>query len=134
MNKIINSLALLSIGAAFGIGTVLSCSNDSPHRSDAGVCDCPASEPPIAGRIVVVEGTPGRIQASQQGGAGVECMPGTQFLSGSCTTANPTEGKDITLQQAGFDNVTLHYGCLFKNNELTPVMVKASALCLKPAP
>jgi hypothetical protein len=130
--KIINSIALLSIGAAFGIGMVLSCGDSSPHRTDAATCDCPASEAPIAGRVVVIEGTPRVIQAGQDGAAGTGCMPGMQFLSGSCQPADPTTLRNITLIQFGFDKVTLNWLCVFKNNEVAPVTVNASVLCLKP--
>jgi hypothetical protein len=130
--KIINSIVLLSIGAAFGIGMVLSCSNDSPYRSDAATCDCPASEAPLAGRLVVIEGELQTIAVGGSLAVGTTCIPGMQFLSGSCTAADPTTLEDITLIQFGFDK-TLGWGCAFKNNKLTPVQVKATVLCLKPA-
>jgi len=130
--KIINSIVLLSIGAAFGVGTVLSCSDNTPRRSDAATCDCPASEAPIAGRVVVIEGTPQTLQAGSQGVATAGCMPSMQFLSGTCTAIDPTVLEDITLQQAIFDKAISVWGCAFKNNKLTAVQIKATALCLKP--
>jgi hypothetical protein len=130
--KIINSIALLSIGAVFGVGMVLSCSNDSPHRSDAAACDCPASEPPIAGRLIFVEGLPQTLQAGEQDVATAACMPGTQFVSGTCTAGNPNVLEDIQVQQFGFNQATSVWFCAFKNNELTAAQVKATAVCLKP--
>jgi hypothetical protein len=60
-------------------------------------------------------------------------MPGMQFLSGTCTALDPTTLEDIALIQFGFDETTEAWFCHFKNNGLSPVVVKASALCLKPA-
>jgi hypothetical protein len=130
--NIIKSIVQLSIGVALGVGMVLSCSNDSPHRSDAATCDCPVSEAPIVGRAAVVEGTPQTLQPGEQSSANVACLPGMQFLSGTCTTRDPTDVKDITIQQFGFDNGRMIWYCAYKNNGLTAVEVKASALCLKP--
>ena len=130
--SIIKSIVQLSIGAAFGVGMVLSCSNDSPGRSDASTCDCPASEAPIVGRTVVIEGDPVTIPAGQVGAAGTACAPDMQMLSGSCTAADPTILEDITLQQFGFNKTQYGWSCAFKNNKLTPIAVRATVLCLKP--
>ena len=130
--KIINTITTLSIGAVLGIGAVLSCSDNSPRHSDAATCDCPASEPPIAGRLVVIEGTPRTIEASAQGFAGAACPPGLQFLSGTCTNDPPSSIEDITLQQFGFNKDGFGWLCDFKNNKTVPVSVKATVLCLKP--
>jgi len=129
--KFIKQMALLSIGAAFGIGMVLSCGDSSPPRADAATCDCPSSEPPIANRLVVVTSPISTIAAGAQGGAGVMCPQGAQFLSGTCTPEFETEVRDLTLQQFGF-NAQFSWVCNFKNNEATDVRVKATALCLKP--
>jgi hypothetical protein len=129
--KIIKPIIQLSIGAAFGVGMVLSCGDNSP-RSDASTCDCPASEAPISGRLVTIEGTTQTLQAGEQSGATAGCMPGMQFLSGTCTAENPTVLEDIQVQQFGFNQATSVWFCLFKNNKPTAVQVKATVLCLKP--
>jgi hypothetical protein len=131
--KITKSIAPLLIGTIFGAGLVLSCSEDSPRQSDASTCDCPASEAPIAGRTVVIDGEPHTIAAGDLLAVGAACTPGMQFLSGSCTAADPTTLEDIALIQSGFSKTTLGWACAFKNNKLTAVQVKASVLCLKPA-
>jgi len=131
--KIISSVILLTMGAAFGVGMTLSCGNDSPHHADAATCDCSPSEAPIAGRTVVIEATPQTIQPGQTGGVGTGCMPGMQFLSGSCLRTGQNT-QNITLVEFGFDKATLGWGCIFKNNDAIPVTVNASVLCLKPAP
>jgi hypothetical protein len=129
--KIIKSIILLSIGAAFGIGTVLSCSDDSPSHSDAATCNC---EPPLAGRIVTMEGGLTTIDPGERLPTGLGCMPGMQFLSGSCTGANFVPGfDDVTLQASGLHVPSGTWTCVFKNNTAAPVQVRASVLCLKPA-
>lgn len=130
--NILKSIVLLSIGAAFGVAMVLSCGDNAPH-SDAAACDCPPSEAPIAGRLIVVESGPSTIAAGDQGGVSEMCPQGTQFLSGTCTAAYPTILEDITVQQFGFDKTSFSWLCAFKNNKLSAVQVKATVLCLKPA-
>jgi len=132
--KIIKSLLLLSIGTGFGVGMVLSCTNDSPRRSDAATCDCPASESPIPGRVVSIDSNLVTVGPNAQGAAAGGCDPGMQFLSGSCTAEKFfLTFDDVTLQQAGFDKASNSWVCIFKNNKTVPVQVKASVLCLKPA-
>lgn len=126
------SIIQIVAGAAFGVVAVLSCT-DSPRHSDAAACDCPASEPPIAGRVVVFEGQPRTVAAGQQSSVAVQCMPGMQFVSGSCTAGDPTVLEDITVQQFGFNKTTFSWSCVFKNNKAVPVDVKALVMCLKPA-
>lgn len=129
--KFIHSFILLFAGAVFGVAMVLSCGDDARH-SDAATCDCPASEPPIAGRIVVSESM-ATIDAGTQGGAGTSCSPGMVFLSGSCSGDNLQTTEDITLQVAAFNNMDPGgWLCVYKNNTSSPVRVKASIRCLKP--
>lgn len=129
--SISRSVALLLAGAAFGAAAVLSCSSNSPQLADAATCDC---EPPIAGRLVTFESTVRTLQPGELGGAGTACMTGMQFLSGGCTAEDPTVLQDIVVQQFGFDKTTFGWTCAIKNNAAVPVRVKATVLCLKPAP
>ena len=131
--KITKTITLLLAGTVFGVGMVLSCGDNAPRRLDAATCDCPASEPPIAGRLVVVEGDPTILQAGEQSIATAACPPGLQFLSGSCTNDPPTVIEDITLQQFGFDKASFGWACVFKNNKTVSVSVKATVLCLNPS-
>src|SRR5512144_393575 len=98
--KLVKHVLILMTGAIFGVAAVLSCSNDSPRRSDAATCDCPASEPPLAGRIIfqddIVTMGPANGPENGEGFAGLVCPPGTQLLSGSCTTTSMSL-PDITL-------------------------------------
>jgi hypothetical protein len=130
------SIVLVASGVVAGIAFVLSCSDDAPGKADAATCDCPPAEPPItASRYQVVDGI-AEVLANDTGLAGALCPAGTAFLSGSCTTQlrNPT--RDVTLQQSGFYDASEFGGwtCRFRNNEATPVTIKATVVCLKPAP
>lgn len=139
-----SSFVLLTSGMAAGMALVLSCGDDSPGRVDAAVdapvvdapvtCDCPAAEPPLAGRFVIVSNTT-VIPSNDTGAQSALCPEGSQVISGSCTTATLNPVRDVTLQQSGFyeANPTV-WSCLFKNNEAAPVTVKASVICLKPTP
>jgi hypothetical protein len=130
--NIVKSIVQLTIGAAFGVGMVLSCGDSSLHHSDATTCDCPASEAPIAGRLVVIESPPQSIAPGEVLPVGTGCTPGMQFLSGTCTAADPTRPQDVTVVQFGFDKTSFGWDCVFKNNGLISVMVKTTLLCLRP--
>ena len=136
--RTITSIALtLAAGATFGIAFVLSCSGDNHSLADAA-CSCPASEPPLAGRLFTVS-IPATIAPGAVDGQGAACPTGTQLISGSCTTAilNPLPSNLVLLESGFFDNPpTLPQGwsCFFRNNGATPIDVKATAICLKPAP
>jgi hypothetical protein len=138
--KFIPTMCTFAVGASFGIALVLSCSDNSPHRSDAAACDCPASEPPLTGRFVTVTSGPSTpIASGAIGGTAITCPTGSQLITGSCTTAvlNPLPAN-LVLMESGFFNdppeLPNAWGCNFLNNGPTPVMVTARAICLKPGP
>lgn len=126
--------ASLVAGMLAGVVLVLSCGDDSPNRADAASCDCPASEPPISGRIMNVDATQ-VIAPNSRSGQGAACPQGAVLLSGSCTTEAANPVRDVTLEQSGFYEADTANGwnCWFKNNENMPVTIKATARCLVPA-
>ena len=126
-------IAPLLAGMFAGIVLMLSCGDDSPDKADAAMCDCPAAEPPFSGRITIVNQTQ-IIAANNDGGQSAGCPQGAQLLSGSCTTDNVNPFRDVTLRQSGFYGTEQGWNCEFRNNEATPVTVKASVVCLMPAP
>src|SRR5688500_2286149 len=99
--RIATSVGSLAMGMLIGISLVLSCGDGSPGKVDAAACDCPAAEPPLAGRILVVDQTQ-TIPGNSLGGQGAECPQGALRLSGSCTTPDINPLRDITLEQSGF--------------------------------
>ena len=139
------SILLLLSGATAGITLMLSCGDnlhlsadaaiDAPKTADAApVCDCPAAEPPLTGRFEVVNAL--RVIAGNDTGLqGRACPAGTQLISGSCTTDFINPIRDVTLQQSGFFGMPpVGWECFFRNNEATPVTIRVSVICLKPAP
>lgn len=131
--KIIKSMLLLLTGVAFGVGFVLSCGDDSPRRTDAATCDCPASEPPLAGRLISNESAPVTISAGMTDFAVVGCSPGQQVLSGSCGIVGNGVLRNVVLQQSSLDAARSGWLCQFKDGETFDVQVKATVLCLKAA-
>jgi hypothetical protein len=130
--RIASSVVLLLSGMLAGVVLVLSCGDDSPSRADAATCDCPAAEPPLAGRLVRVNQTV-VIDPGTSGYQGAGCPTGSVLVSGSCTNST-SSGPDLTLQQSGFIRDDQQgWDCFFKNNSASPVTVKVTAICLMPA-
>ena len=131
--RITSFVVPLVAGMFAGIGLVLSCGDNSPSNADAAMCDCPATEPPIAGRIMVVDQTI-TIGPNGRGGQGAVCPQGALRLTGSCTTANINPNRNVTLEQSGFYDIAdrLGWSCEFKNNEAADVTIKVSVVCLMP--
>jgi len=128
--QISRSIPLLVAGAIAGVAFVLSCGDDSPHRADAAVCDCPAAEPPLADRIVQVE-RPATVLALDVGAGGAVCPPGAIALGGGCAAAVGTVPQ-IILEQSLPGTTT--WDCVWRNPTNAPIEVRAIVRCLKPAP
>ena len=146
--NIARSIALVMSGIVVGIGLVLSCGDnlsakatadaaiDAPKVLDAApVCDCPAAEPPLAGRLVVVSNTV-TLVPNDTGVQGAFCPAGSVLITGSCTTDSSTTAFNVTVRESGFTgSPPTAWHCSFRNNEtMFTVTFLASALCLKPAP
>jgi hypothetical protein len=144
---IARSVLLVSAGMAAGVGLVLSCGDnlsakatadaaiDAPKVPDAApICDCPAAEPPLAGRFVLVTKT--RDMAANDFTVDTAvCPAGAYLITGSCTTDNPTTILDVTLRESGFhESPPTSWHCSFRNNESFMVTIRVTALCLKPTP
>jgi hypothetical protein len=129
--RIPSSVVLLLAGMLAGIVLVLSCSDDSPGNADAATCDCPAAEPPVAGRLVRDSNTL-IINPNTNGAQGAACPQGGLLISGMCTNEPVTSGADLTLQQSGTAGNGQGWTCWFKNNSAAPVTIRATAICLMP--
>lgn len=138
--KLTTSIFPIVAGMVAGVIFVVSCSDDSPGTADAATCDCPAAEPPLAGRIVIVEATR-TLDPSQVGSLQAACPTGAQLLSGSCTqaTTGPQLVPDIRLIESGFyphpnpanQNI---WSCTFQNHVIDTRDFRVQAICLKPTP
>lgn len=133
MHSPISIVSLLS-GIAIGIALTLSCGNDSPGHADAAACDCSGLEPSIPGRIITADDIE-VIPAGGRGALNPECPQGGVRLSGSCTVDVAGSARNVTLEQSGFEKgfgAGRDWLCLFKNNEIDPVTVRGSVICLMP--
>lgn len=120
-------------GVAVGALLVIACSDSSSPQADAATCNCPAAEPPLAGRIVEQASTavlqPANPPAQDgRGDVGVLCPAGATVLSGGC---HATGGPTILLERAfPTENGWL---CAWKNTDTIPITTKAIVKCLMPA-
>lgn len=118
-------------GMAVALILVLACGDDGVNAVDAqGTCDCPDSEPPLAGRIVVATATVD-LETGGIGRAVANCPSGAVLLSGGCRlqesnaaiTLNESHGRN-----AG-DEVWL---CGWRNDTVNANTGIAEAYCLMP--
>jgi hypothetical protein len=133
MTKSTNLLVIVASFAA-GIAFALSCGDDSPRAVDAATqCDCPPSEPPLAGRLTRATASQA-IPALRASGVSAVCPGVSVALSGGCLS-NSSDPKYVlnSSNPAPADNPT-GWGCDFYNGTASPVTSTAYVLCLKPAP
>lgn len=131
--KISHLFASTLAGACFATALIVACSDDSPSDADAAVCDCPAAEPPLAGRITSVV-SPTTVQPSTSNGAIASCPQGATLLGGGCR--NITGDVNVATIDAGprRDAPTMPaYTCTWVSTSANPVSVQAEAICLVPA-
>ena len=127
-------IAATFFGACFGVALVVACSDDSPGDADAAVCDCPAAEAPLAGRIVSVRAQ-GNITANGGGAASAQCAVGGTILGGSCEQMSLD--AQVVLLAARIDRTTPTapvFVCEWWNSGSTAGLAFAEAICLMPAP
>ena len=126
------TLIIALTGAALACALILSCGNDSPGDADAATCDCPAAEPPLAGRIVRVSETVA-LAAQDSGGTNASCATGATLLGGGCDLQ--TGNDRITVSYASPDGGGAEaWNCGWNNPTTTANTGIATAICLMPAP
>jgi hypothetical protein len=135
--KLSKSIVALVVGFICGIVVVISCGDQTPTTADASVqqCDCPASEPPLAGRIVRVTNNE-QILPMSSDGVGVFCPIGTILLSGGCLARSTDPKYTLNSSNPGPDDDPnpVAWNCRFYNGTSAAVTSTAYATCLKPAP
>ena len=130
--NIMRSIGFVAAGVIAGGILVVSCSDDSPGDADAAMCDCPAAEPPLTGRIRQVT-KEGQIGANDIGFLSVTCELGAQVLGGGCG-GQSTAAPDIVIRQSiPNDGNVPGWVCDIRNNSLAPETVRATVFCLVPA-
>jgi|GEM_PF-5998313 len=127
-------LAALIVGAFGGAGLIVACSDDSPSDADAAVCDCPAAEPPLTGRIIVNTSVIS-IPANGLGVGGAGCPSGSLLIGGGCKLDADDIG--IRLMSAGADRrvpEAISYLCVWSSTSATDRTGTGEAFCLLPPP
>jgi hypothetical protein len=123
-------------GAIFAVVTILACGDDSPTPADAdaGSCECPASEPPLAGRIVRVKSSPAEIRANEFSLASTGCPEGGIALGGSCSIVQLNGIEQVRLIQGGHsvEESPNAWVCTWFNGTSVAVTGVASVNCLIP--
>lgn len=126
-------IVAMSTGAIASAVTVIACSDDSPGDADAATCDCPAAEPPLAGRIMS-RTDQDAIAVMGAAASRAVCNSGEVILGGGCRLMS-ADGR-ITLseggivRQGGLDS----FECVFISTSPVANTSIAEAVCLAPAP
>lgn len=126
------TLVTLLMGAFGAAALIVACSDDSPHDVDAATCDCPAAEPPLAGRIMQVRGPDADLVANDAGAAAATCPANAILVTGWCELTNSS--AQAALVNAGpFPAQPQTWTCLWRNYSPGIGTVHAVAFCLMPA-
>jgi hypothetical protein len=128
-------ILVFCMGIAVGVVFLFSCGDNGPapvHAADAGTCDCPAAEPPLAGRILNSQMQFTLLPNSPQQRHGLGCPGGPvsgTVISGGCTAMLGTN-IDVILEESYPDDQG--WNCIWNNTSNTEVTVKVVVRCLMP--
>jgi hypothetical protein len=139
------SIAFAVAGAGMATAMFLACGNDTMTIADAAVdavaaCDCPAAEPPLAGRIYVVEATKeavGTAADTTTADCSTTAHPGGIALGGSCRIqiGTPREWQSTGHCGAAVGGVTGGWCCAVDDQiDGGGQTVVAQAICYDPSP
>jgi hypothetical protein len=126
-------------GVALGVVFVISCGPSVAHVDAADAsCNCPASEPPLTGRIVTYTGTT-TIKANSTGisealcpNVGAQLVHGV-VLSGGCEPSGSLIPNNLTLVGTGAAATDIGWGCKWNNQSATDIVITTYVRCLNPA-
>lgn len=121
-------------GALIATTLILACGADDSStdaRADAGTCNCPAAEPPLAGRIVRVSDT---LSVSTGGFSSVAtlCPTGGTLLGGGCKLADNVSDPMFHFINAGTNGDGSGFACDWRNSNTFARDGIAEAFCLVP--
>jgi hypothetical protein len=136
--KLSKIASFLIVGFLCGIAFIMSCGDQtSPTTVDAAAaqCDCPAAEPPLAGRIVRVTSDV-VVPPMTLFGPSVFCPSGAILLSGGCFARSTDPKYVLNSSYPGPEGIPdpTAWACDFYNGTASPVTSTVYATCLKPAP
>lgn len=126
------TLATLLVGAVGATAMIVACSDDSPRDADAATCDCPAAEPPLAGRVMQVRGTDADLQANGTGVGVATCPANSILISGWCELTN-SSAQAALVNSGPFPSQPQTWTCEWRNYNAGIGTVHAVAFCLMPA-
>lgn len=126
---------IASVSATFVF--FFACSDDGGSLIDAaadgGTCNCPAAEPPLAGRLTVVRtnlpdegGTPGTVAIAAQ------CPDNAELLGGGCGVLGAGEQTLTLYRSTRTSESPFAYRCGWNNPTGATVTIEAWASCLAP--
>ncbi len=130
-----SSFVYLVVGVAAGISFVIACGDDSPGDVDAAdaSCNCPAAEPPLAGRITRVR-SDNNLSPGGTGLSGVFCPSGAIVLGGACEVA-VSDTNVVLLSSRIVPGAAPGYRCDWSTVNATMARTgTAEVVCLTPAP
>jgi hypothetical protein len=146
--QLTKTILSLICGVATGVTLVISCGDNyrldlavdaaidapNPDAAPAPVCDCPAAEPPLAGRFMLFTAT-AVAPAHWSSGQAHRCLWEGVVIGGSCVLAPGESNRNVTLMNSGFYGASpANWWCTFFNHESTPVTIQVTTLCLMPSP
>jgi hypothetical protein len=119
-------------GGAASAALVIACSDDSPGSADAAVCDCPAAEAPLAGRITRVTNTTA-VEGLEFITLDAACPAGATILGGNCKQEG-TGDEDVYVFTGGTTADGTGFHCGWQNNNPDAINVIVEVTCLTQAP
>ena len=125
-------LATFLMGAIGAVALVVACSDDSPGDADAATCDCPAAEPPLAGRIAQVRGTDAPVDPNGLGVATASCPANAILMSGWCEYHSGGSAQAALVSSGPFPSQPQTWTCVWNNYNAGIGTVHAVAFCLTP--
>lgn len=134
------SIILLLSGALGGVAFVVACGDDGPATVDAAieqrdaspaVCDCPAAEKPLAGRLETVIRMDA-VAAMRTSSSFARCPVGATVISGGCSIVG-SQVLNVTLTASTpAPEPAEGWSCSYRNDEVsTAITIEAKVLCLK---
>lgn len=120
-------------GVVVAVGFLIACSDDAPSDADAAVCDCPAAEPPLTGRIVTMSRDIA-ITAGTADGGSASCPAGATVLGGGCGLMIPDDRIVLSVAKPARSGDTQGYVCTWSGLQATANNTgTVEAICLVPA-
>ena len=126
---------IASVSATFVF--FFACSDDGGSLIDAaadgGTCNCPAAEPPLAGRLTIVTTTrPDQGGTPDNVGVAAQCPDNAELLGGGCNVTGPGSNTLTLYTSARPPTAPYTYGCRWNNPTGATVTIEAWASCLAP--